>query len=189
MKPLKLLPAVLALVLVLTACGGGRQEAENELSICLEWTPNTNHTGLYAAQALGYFEEAGLKVSIIQPPEDGASALCAAGQTEFAITAQDTMAAALARTEPLKITAVAAILQHDTSGIITRAGEGMDRPKGLEGHTYSTYNGLIELAMMKQVVEADGGDFSRVNLAPYALNDEAGALREGITDAIWIYYG
>ena len=43
MKPLKLLPAVLALVLVLTACGGGRQEAENELSICLEWTPNTNH--------------------------------------------------------------------------------------------------------------------------------------------------
>ena len=189
MKPLKLLPAVLALVLVLTACGGGRQEAENELSICLEWTPNTNHTGLYAAQALGYVEEAGLKVSIIQPPEDGASALCAAGQTEFAITAQDTMAAALARTEPLKITAVAAILQHDTSGIITRAGEGMDRPKGLEGHTYSTYNGLIELAMMKQVVEADGGDFSRVNLAPYALNDEAGALREGITDAIWIYYG
>lgn len=183
-----------ALVLLLSACGApeaadGSKESLTPVSICLEWTPNTNHTGLYAAQALGYFKEAGLDVEILQPPEDGASALCAAGRTEFAVTAQDTFAAALAREEPLGITAVAAILQHDTSGIISRSGEGMDRPRGLEGRTYSTYNGLIELAMMQRVVELDGGDFSKVNLVPYALNDEAGALREGLTDAIWVYYG
>lgn len=159
------------------------------VSVCLEWTPNTNHTGLYAALALGYFQEAGLDVQILQPPEDGASALCAAGRTEFAVTAQDTLAAALAREEPLAITAVAAILQHDTSGILSRAGEGLDRPKGLEGRAYSTYNGLIELAMLQRVVELDGGDFSQVNLVPYAVTDEAGALREGLTDALWVYYG
>lgn len=193
MKRLKLAAAVLSLLLALSACGAaGTPDAADgpaPVSICLEWTPNTNHTGLYAALALGYFEEAGLDVEILQPPEDGASALCAAGRTEFAVTAQDTFAAALAREEPLAITAVAAILQHNTSGIISRAGEGLDRPKGLEGRTYSTYNGLIELAMMQRVVELDGGDFSKVNLAPYALNDEAGALRENLTDAIWVYYG
>lgn len=193
MKLLKCTAAALALLLAASACGTkpgtAGDGALTPVSICLEWTPNTNHTGLYAAQALGYFQEAGLEVSIVQPPEDGASALCAAGRAELAITAQDTLAAALAREEPLEITAVAAILQHDTSGILSRAGEGMSSPKGLEGRTYSTYNGLIELAMMEQVVTAAGGDFSKVNLVPYTINDEAGALREGLTDAIWVYYG
>ncbi len=91
--------------------------------------------------------------------------------------------------DPLGVTAVAALLQHNTSGIISRAGEGMSTPKGLEGHRYSTYNGVIELAIMQQVVEADGGDFSQVELIPYTLEDEAGALKEGLTDAIWVYYG
>lgn len=181
------------LVLSLAACGGEAQQPEGEalteVTICLDWTPNTNHTGLYVAQAQGYFEEAGLDVSIVQPPEDGATAICAAGQVEFAVTVQDNLAAAFAREEPLGVTAVAALLQHNTSGILSRAGEGMDVPKGLEGHRYSTYNGEIELAIMRQVVEADGGDFSQVELIPYTLEDEAGALKEGLTDAIWVYYG
>lgn len=190
----------LALTLTLSCCGmnsegsdsgsgGGEPSALTPVTVCLEWTPNTNHTGLFAAQSLGYFQEEGLDVSIIQPPEDGASALCAAGRCEIALTAQDTFAAALSRDEPLELTAIAAVLQHNTSGIISRSGEGTDRPKGLEGYTYSTYNGLIELAMMQRVVELDGGDFSKVNLAPYTINDEAGALREKLTDAIWVYYG
>lgn len=181
------------LVLFLAACGGEAQQPEGEalteVTICLDWTPNTNHTGLYVAQAQGYFEEAGLDVSIVQPPEDGATAICAAGQVEFAVTVQDNLAAAFAREEPLGVTAVAALLQHNTSGILSRAGEGLDRPKGLEGHRYSTYNGEIELAIMKQVVEADGGDFSQVELIPYTMEDEPAALKEGLTDAIWVYYG
>ncbi len=44
----------------------------------------------------GYYEEAGLEVSIVQLPEDGATAICAAGQVEFAVTVQDNLAAAFA---------------------------------------------------------------------------------------------
>lgn len=192
----KILAAGLALLMAgsLAACGqsgqaGDTGEELRAVTICLDWTPNTNHTGLYVAAANGYFEEAGLDVSIVQPPEDGATAICAAGQVEFAVTVQDNLAAAFAREDPLGVTAVAALLQHNTSGIISRAGEGMDAPKGLEGRRYSTYNGVIELAIMQQVVEADGGDFSQVELIPYTLEDEAGALKEGLTDAIWVYYG
>ena len=192
----KLAAAVLALALVLSlAACGGKNAGENQdtqltdVTICLDWTPNTNHTGLYVAAAKGYFEENGLNVSIVQPPEDGAAALCAAGQAEFAVAVQDNLAAAFAREDPLEVTGVAALLQHNTSGILSRAGEGLDTPKGLEGHNYSTYNGVIELAIMKQVVEADGGDFAQVGLIPYTLEDEAGALKENLTDAIWVYYG
>lgn len=174
----------------LSACGKqGGDNALTEVTVCLDWTPNTNHTGLFVAQAEGYFEAAGLKVSIVQPPEGNAAALCAAGQAEFAVAVQDNLAAAFAREDPLGVTAVAALLQHNTSGILSRAGEGLDRPKGLEGRRYSTYNGVIELAIMEQVVAADGGDFSKVELLPYTLEDEAGALREELTDAIWVYYG
>lgn len=95
-------------------------------------------------------------MEIVQPPENGAATMCASGQAQFAIEAQDTMAAALDSDEPLGITAVAAVLQHNTSGIISRAGEGIDSPKGLEGKTYSTWESPIELATLKTVVEEDG---------------------------------
>ena len=180
------------LLLFSAACGGknGGDGALTDVTLCLDWTPNTNFTGIYAAKAQGWFEEAGINLSIVQPPEDGAAAIfCAAGQVEFAITAQDSIASAFAREDPLAVTAVATLLQHNTSGIISRAGEGMDRPAGLEGHTYSTWNTPTELAMMEQVVTADGGDFSQVTLIPNNIVDEAGALRENQTDAIWIFYG
>lgn len=115
--------------------------------------------------------------------------MCASGQAQFAIEAQDTMAAALDSDEPLGITAVAAVLQHNTSGIISRAGEGIDSPKGLEGKTYSTWESPIELATLKTVVEEDGGDFSKVTLIPNDITDEPAALEAHQTDAIWIFYG
>ena len=185
--------AALALLLALALCACGEKALDKDeltaVIICLDWTPNTNHTGLFVAAAKGYFEDEGLNVSIVQPPEDGAAALCAAGPAQFAVTVQDNLAAAFARENPLGVTAVATLLQHNTSGIISRAGEGLDVPAGLVGKRYSTYNGVIELAIIKQVVEADGGDFSNVELIPYTLEDEAGALREGLTDSIWVYYG
>ena len=90
--------AVLALLLILSLCACGDQTPGGgeltDVTICLDWTPNTNHTGLFVAAAKGYFEEAGLNVSIVQPPEDGAAALCAAGQAQFAVAVQDNLAAA-----------------------------------------------------------------------------------------------
>ena len=155
----------------------------------LDWTPNTNHTGIYSAQALGYYEEAGLDVQIVQPPENGAVLMCAAGQAQFAVDAQDTMAAALDQDEPLGITAVAAMIQHNTSGILSRGGDGIDTPKGLEGKTYSTWESPIELAMIEYVMTQDGGDFSSVQLIPNDITDEPAALAAGQTDAVWVFYG
>ena len=160
-----------------------------KITVCLDWTPNTNHTGLYVAQALGYFEEEGLDVEIVQPPENGAVLMCAANQAQFAIDAQDTMAAALDQDEPLGITAVAAMVQHNTSGILSRAGDGIDSPKGLEGKTYSTWESPIELKMIEHVMTEDGGDYSRLTLIPNDITDEPAALAAHQTDAVWVFYG
>ncbi len=160
-----------------------------KITFCLDWTPNTNHTGLYAAQALGYYEEAGLDVEIVQPPENGAVLMCAAGQAQFAVDAQDTMAGALDQDEPLGITAVSALIQHNTSGILSRAGDGIDSPKGMEGKKYSTWELPVELAMIEHVMTEDGGDFSKVELIPNDITDEPAALAAHQTDSVWVFYG
>lgn len=187
MKKKLLAGVMLGLGLLLTACSKESEEL-TPVTFVLDWTPNTNHTGLYVAQEKGYFEEEGLKVDIVQPPEDGAEVLTASGKAQFGVSFQDSLAPAFSGDEALPVTAVAAVIQHNTSGIISRKGEGMDRPKGLEGKKYATWNGPIELAMLKQAVEKDGGDFDQVELIPSTVTDEVSALQTKSVDAIWIFY-
>ena len=103
--------------------------------------------------------------------------------------AADTMAASWHPDEPLGITAVAAVIQHNTSGILSRAGDGIDTPAGLTGKTYSTWDSPIELAMLENVVNSDGGDFDQVTLIPNDITDEPAALAAHQTDAIWVFQG
>ncbi|MDE6767359.1 MAG: ABC transporter substrate-binding protein, partial [Eubacterium sp.] len=152
MKIKKILAAFIAVVLIvsLAACSkandnNDRKPMDNtektKLTVCLDWTPNTNHTGMYAALKNGYYDEAGLDVTIVQPPENtGAVQVCASGQAQFAVECQDTLAPVFTSDTPLGVTAVAALLQHNTSGIMSKAGEGMDTPKGLTGKTYLTWD-------------------------------------------------
>ena len=177
----------LMIVILFTACGDNNNL--KKITFVLDWTPNTNHTGLYVAQEKGYFEEVGLEVEIKQPPEDGATVLVASGKADFGVSFQDSMAAALVGEDALPITAVAAMIQHNTSGIISRKGEGMNVPRGMEGHSYATWNGAIELATLKEVVEADGGEFAKVKLLPSTVTDEVSALKTKSVDSIWIFYG
>lgn len=180
----------------MTACQGtGKQEQGTDqekelekLTFVLDWTPNTNHTGLYVAQEKGYFAEEGLEVEIVQPPEDGADALVASGKAQVGVSFQDTMAPGVVGENELPNTAIAAVVQHNTSGIISRKGEGMDRPKGMEGKKYATWDAPIEKAMVENVVEQDGGDFSKVELIPSTVTDEVSALKSQSVDAIWVFY-
>ena len=190
MKKLVVLIVSLVLVLSLTGCGNTSKNAKEEtITIVLDWTPNTNHTGIYVAAANGYFEEAGLNVEIVQPPEDGAVALVASGKAQFGVSFQDYLAPAYVGDAKLPVTAVAAVIQHNISGIISRAGEGMDTPKGLEGKKYATWDLDIEKATIRDVMAADGGNFDLVELIPSTVTDEVSALQSRSVDAIWIFYG
>lgn len=185
---------VMMMVFVITGCGSDKKKSSGDedltkIAFVLDWTPNTNHTGLYVAKEKGYFKDAGLDVDIVQPPEDGAEVLVGSGKAQFGISFQDSMASALVGDDALPIEAVAAVLQHNTSGIISRKGEGMDRPKGMEGKKYATWDAPIEKATLKQVVEADGGDFDKVKMIPSTVTDEVSALKSKSVDAIWIFYG
>lgn len=187
----------LALAGVLTAglcaCGnsgqanGAADGEKKDITFVLDWTPNTNHTGLYVAEKMGYFDEAGLNVTIVQPPEDGATTMVASGQAQVGIDFQDYLAPVYTSDEEVPVTAVAAIIQHNTSGIISLKEDGIESPKGLEGKNYATWGLQLEQAILKNVVTADGGDFDKVNLIPEYVTDVPTALQQDI-DAVWVYY-
>ncbi len=187
MKKITAIILSLALLFGLCACSYSADEGSElkKITLCLDWTPNTNHTGFYVAHKLGYYEEAGIELTIVQPPEGGAEMMTASGQAHFGISAQDSLAANFASDEPMGITTVATILQHNTSGIISL---DCSSPKDLEGKRYSTWDSPTEKAIIKHVMEKDGGDFSEVELIPNVITNEAEALRHGDTDAVWIYY-
>ena len=177
---------ILCLILVLVvSCG--KSKNNQKIKIVLDWVPNTNHTGLYLAKDLGYFKEEGLDVEIVQPPEGSTTALIGAGGAEFGISFQDTLAKSFAKENPVPVTAVAAILQHNTSGIISLKEKGIDSPKKLEGKKYATWEDNIEQSILKKLVTDDKGDFSKVKLIPYTITDVVTGLKTDV-DAVWVYY-
>ncbi len=182
----KLFALILMMTMILTVISGCGKAEKNEITIVLDWTPNTNHTGFFVAQEKGYFKEAGVTVKITEPPEGSAVQLIAVGKGQFGITFQDDLAKAFAQKEPLPVTAVAAVLQHNTSGVVSLKDKGIDTPKKLEGKTYATWGGPIELAMLEHVVEADGGDYSKIDLIPNTVTNIVAAL-EADVESVWIY--
>lgn len=185
-----ILICVLCLVIVMTGCAKEEKDESGvkDVTLVLDWTPNTNHTGFYVALEKGYFEEKGLNVSIVQPPEDGAVSLVASGKAQFGVDFQDYIAPAFANENPLPVTAVATLVQHNTSGIISLKDSGIDTPKGMSGKTYATWDLPVEKEMIRSVVEKDGGDFESIEMIPSTITDVVTALKTDI-DAVWVFYG
>ena len=188
--------AAVMMVFGLAACGSSEQSDENgptdstKLTFVLDWTPNTNHTGIYVAEKLGYFYDAGLEVEVVQPPDNGAETMVASGKAQFGVSFQDYLVPAFAgQKKTMPLTAVAAILQHNLSGIMSDKDLGITSPKEMEGHSYATWELPIEQAILKECVEADGGDFSKVEMIPETIDDEVAALKNKQVDSIWVYYG
>ena len=185
--------AIISMVLGLAGCAqtGTDQTTQpdtEKITFVLDWTPNTNHTGVYAAQELGYFKDAGLEVEIIQPPEGGALPLVAAGKAEFSVSFQEEIAAAITSNSPLDVVAVGTILQHNTSGIISLKNDNILSPKDMENKVYATWDTPMEKAILKQVITKDGGNYDNVKTIPSTVTDVISALQSDV-DAVWIYYG
>ncbi len=184
MKKLLCLILVLCMLCIPTGC---KNTNENEITVVLDWTPNTNHIGLYVASKLGFYDEAGLDVKIVQPPEDGATMLVASKKAQFGISFQDSLAIALASDENIDVSAVAAICTHNLSGIISRGDKKIDCFKKMEGKTYATWGSPIEQIMIKYAMEKEGGDFEKLDMINSTVSDVMSALDTDMIDTVWVY--
>ncbi|SDT60003.1 ABC transporter substrate-binding protein [Actinoplanes derwentensis] len=187
------LDAIAAASLVLAGCGAGDDSGSagaatglTKVQIALDWTPNTNHTGLYVAKEKGYFAAHGLDVEIVQPGDADPSALVAADKIPFAISAQESLTQARAEGAPL--VSIAAVIQHNTSGFASPKDRNLTRPADYVGKTYGGWGGPVEAPLLQAVVAADGGDASKIKTVNVGDSDFFAATKKGI-DFEWIFYG
>lgn len=184
--------AALVAALALVGCSQAAPSSQasddlQKVSFALDYSPNVNHTGLYVAQAKGWFAEEGIEVEFLPVTEDGSDAVIGSGAADLGMTYQDYIANSLGSDNPLPYTAVAAVVQHNTSGIMSRAEDDITSPAAMAGHRYATWNMPVEQATIKKLVEDEGASFSDVQLVPYEVDDDVMGLQADLYDSVWVY--
>jgi ABC-type nitrate/sulfonate/bicarbonate transport system substrate-binding protein len=158
-----------------------------DVTLMLDWVPNTNHTGIYVAQANGYFEEAGLRVAVIEPGEVFAEQAVVGGGADFGVSFQEQLT--LARADGVPLVSLAAIIQHNTSGFASRADMGVQSPADFEGLRYGAFGSPFEEPTLRVLMECAGADFSQLEIVNVGFADPLALLAEEQVDLAWIFYG
>jgi putative hydroxymethylpyrimidine transport system substrate-binding protein len=183
--------ALVALALGLAACGSKSETTSDEtepVSLTLDFYPNPDHAGIYMAQKLGYFEEAGLDVSIAAPADPAAPLkLVAAGRSDLAISYEPEVA--LAHEQGLDVVAVAAIINRPLTSLIWLAKSGIKGVGALKGKTVA-YAGIpYQEAFLKTIlarVKLSLADVKAVNvgfgLLPALVGGSAQAMLGGYSN-------
>jgi putative hydroxymethylpyrimidine transport system substrate-binding protein len=189
--PAMLAIAMLALAIGLTACGEKSEDAPGEaesLSLTLDFYPNPDHAGIYMAQKLGYFKDAGLDVDI-QTPSDPAAPmkLLAAGRSDLAISYEPEVV--LARNQGLDVQAVAALVNRPLTSMIWLKKSGIGGVAGLRGKTIATAGIPYQDAYLRTILsraKLKPADVKTVNvgfgLLPALLSGRAQAMLGGFSN-------
>ncbi|HEX3325299.1 MAG TPA: ABC transporter substrate-binding protein [Solirubrobacterales bacterium] len=183
--------SLLALALGLAACGEKSEDVTGEkqpLSLTLDFYPNPDHAGIYMAQKLGYFEDAGLDVSIHTPADPAAPIkLLAAGRTDLAISYEPEVL--LAREQDLDVKAVAALVNRPLTSMIWLKKSGIKGIGSLAGKTIATAGIPYQDAYLKTILaraNLSTSDVKPVNvgfgLLPAIVGGKAQAMLGGFSN-------
>jgi putative hydroxymethylpyrimidine transport system substrate-binding protein len=193
----RVLPLLLIVLLLagLTGCGEKEDVLEpkgsKHVELMLDYFPNADHAGIYAAQAGGDFEQAGLDVAIRQPPDPAAPLKqLAAGRVDLAISYEPEVLRA--RDQGLPVVSVGAIVQRPLTSIISLPEAKIRKPADLEGKTVGTAGIDYQSAYLRTILLEAGvrPDTVKERNVGFALTP---ALLTGKVDAVlgafWNYEG
>ncbi|MBM3945774.1 MAG: ABC transporter substrate-binding protein [SAR202 cluster bacterium] len=160
--------AVLITLGLLFIAGRSGGQHLTTVSLVLDRPPNASHAGLYLAKTRGVFAANGLDIAL-RTPLDASSALrdVAAGRDDFGIISQPDLV--MARDQGARVVAVASLLQHPLSSVMALKTSGIARPRDLVGRKIGYSGDGTSVALLRAMVEGDGGDFSTaelVNIGP-----------------------
>jgi putative hydroxymethylpyrimidine transport system substrate-binding protein len=189
----------IAVALPLAALGAGCGEKEDalepaaaqQLALMLDYFPNADHAGIYTAEADGHFADAGLDVTIRQPPDPAAPIKqVAAGRVDLAISYEPEVLRA--RDQGLRVVAVGAVVRKPLSSIVSLPKAAIRTPADLAGKTVGTAGIDYQSSYLQTILTDAGVDPSRVRERNVGFNFVP-ALLTGRVDAtlgaFWNYEG
>lgn len=177
---------LLAGLIFVPGCSEKGAPATDQITVLLDWNPNTNYSGLFVAKDKGYYLEEGLDVKI---EEAGGNVvpLVAAEKAQFGISYQEQVTFARLN-ENIPIVSIAAIVQHNSSGFASLKEKGIETATDFEGKTYGSWGTEVEEATIKALMDKAGADFNKVKIVTVGETDLF-AVIDKLADFAWIYYG
>lgn len=166
-----------------------KADERTSVILMLDWTPNTNHTGFYVAQALGYYDEANLDVEVIEPVDTLVEAALDAGIVEFGVGFQDFTTYALI--DGSEVISVAAMIQHNTSAFAAIAAKNtLEGPADLAPLMYGGFSQPgLENAMLTRLLECNGATWDESHYLDVGYTDPIELMNTDRIDFSWIFYG
>ena len=165
------------LSLFVIGCGN-----EKELSLALDWYPNSNHAGIYSAIDEGFFDEEGIKLSVYTPSDPTAIiSSVASGRDDFGLSYHPDILQA--QSAGLEIVSVLSISQHPLNSIMTLKKSGIKNPSDLKGKVVG-YPGIpSNKAMLETVLSSQNININDVETVDVGF-ELVKALVSGSVDAI-----
>jgi putative hydroxymethylpyrimidine transport system substrate-binding protein len=176
-----LVAAVLALVVA--GCGGSSQKTNattqggssgssstpQQLTLLLDWFPNPDHVALYAAKQKGYFDKAGLDLTL-QAPSNAAdpAKLVSTGKVPLGISYEPEVM--ISQAHGLKVQAVAALIPTALNSLIAPSRSGVNSVAGLKGKKLGSAGLASDTAMMKAIASKAGVPASSINMINVGSN-------------------
>jgi len=187
--------AALAFSLSFAACGEKNEalgpDGAEQLELMLDFFPNGDHAGIYAAEAGKHFDKAGIAVKVRQPTDPSAPIKqVAAGRVDLAISYEPEVLRA--RDKGLNVVAVGALVRRPLTSIISLPKAGIRTPEDLEGKTVGTAGIDYQSAFLREILLDAGVDPKTVKernvgfeFAPALLSKRVDAT----LGAFWNYEG
>src|SRR5260221_4317631 len=151
-----------------SVCSSLKSSASQPLTtmrLALDWTPNTNHTGIYVALNQGWYRAEGIDLQLLPYSANVTpDVLVSSGKADVGVGFTEGIVDDAAVNQP--VVSISAIAQHNTSALVTLASSGLTRPPHLDGTMYCGFGAAHEGPVVGEVIKNDGGkgQFKNVTL-------------------------
>jgi len=168
--------SLLALLACVAGCGGDDDAGGAQRgTLALDFQPNPVHAGIYAAE--------NIRIRVPSASTDSLK-LLAAGRADMSVV--DIHDLGLARERGTDIVGVGALVQRPLAAVIAR-GLDVHRPRDLEGRRVGVTGLPSDDAVLRAVVEHDGGSFERVRRVTIGFS-AVPSLIAGRVDAVVAFW-
>lgn len=159
-----------------------------DIKVMLDWTPNTNHAGLYIAQEKGYFKDANLNVELLPPGDALPEQVVGLNTVQFGVSYSEGFS--FNRVSGVPIVSIAAILQHNTSGFAAlHEKHPLKTPADLKGLRYGAFGSPIEQPFIDVLMKCEGVSEPNIEMINVGYVDPLPLLERDKIDFTWLFYG